>query len=142
MGPVADALPEEIDLQSAGLSFVLPGPVNLTDDWNQLGTTAPTRKWVDVSRRELRVSFSPALLLDAQWPLSNVAISGFTWDFVTGRMKKVDVADTQFAIPSSRWARWPTSAPARAWCGCSASSRRSTGRIRGWRATGTSPHAW
>lgn len=101
MGPVADALPEDIDLQRAGISFQLPGPVDLTDDWNQLGTTAPTRTWVDVTRRELRVSFSPPLLLDAQWPLSNVAISGFTWDFVAGRMKKVDVSDTQFAIPIS-----------------------------------------
>lgn len=95
------ALPEEIDLQSAGLAFTLPGPVSLTDDWNQLGTTAPTNTWVTVSQRELRVAFHPALLLDAQWPLSNVAISGFTWDFVQGRMKRVDLDDTQFAIPIS-----------------------------------------
>lgn len=100
-GPAAaqDHLPRELAFEEAGLSFSLPGDVALTGGWNQLQTTAPTGVWLNVSRTQLRVSFSPALEVDAQWPLSNVAWRGFTYDFAQGRLVRVDVENTQIGIP-------------------------------------------
>lgn len=97
--PVADQVPKELDLQSAGLNFRLPGDTALTGDWNQLCTTTATGVWLTVSARELRVQFSPPLRVDAQWPLSDVAWSGFTYDFTQGRLTHVDVENTQIGIP-------------------------------------------
>lgn len=96
---VQDRLPRELAFEDAGLSFSLPGDVALTGGWNQLQTTAPTGVWLNVSRTQLRVSFSPALEVDAQWPLSNVAWRGFTYDFAQGRLVHVDVENTQIGIP-------------------------------------------
>jgi hypothetical protein len=99
-GPaVQDQLPTDVDLQEAGISFRLPGDVALTGGWNQLETQESTGVWISATRQELRVVFSPPLLVDAQWPLSNVEWSGFTWDFAAGRMSHVDVHNTQIGIP-------------------------------------------
>lgn len=100
-GRPQDHVPSSMALESAGLSFRLPGNTALTGDWNQLQTTAPTGVWITVTPRALRVQFSPALEVDAQWPHSNVAWSGFTFDFASGKVSDVGVENTQFAIPIS-----------------------------------------
>lgn len=94
-----DQLPADVELRSAGVSFRLPGNTALTGDWNQLQTTRGTQVWMTVTRSELRVTFSPALEVDAQFPLSNVAWSGFTYDFTRGQVAHVGAENTQFAIP-------------------------------------------
>jgi hypothetical protein len=96
---VASQLPPELSLESAGVSFRLPGNTALTGGWNQLQTTESTGVWINVSRGGLHVQFSPALEVDAQWPLSNVAWRGFTYDFASGRVSDVSVANTQIGIP-------------------------------------------
>ncbi len=94
----AVALPSGLDLQSAGLSFRLPGGVALTADWNQLQTTAPTSVWITLTASSLTASFSPPLEVDAQWPASNVAWSGFTWDFASASLTRVGVESTQLGF--------------------------------------------
>lgn len=98
-GPVQDQLPSQLSLEEAGLSFQLPGDTLLTGDWNQLTTTSATGVWLNVKQDALTVSFSPPLLLDAQWPLSNVEWSGFTYSFKQGRLTWVGLQNTQIAIP-------------------------------------------
>jgi len=95
---VADHVPGQLALEDAGLSFDLPANTALTGDWNQLQTTGRTQVWISVSADSLRVHFSPALEVDAQWPLSNVAWDGFTWSFAQGRISRVGLENTQWAI--------------------------------------------
>lgn len=91
-------IPEQLDLQSAGLSFQLPGNTALTGDWNQLETTSRTGVYITLSPQSLQVVFSPPLVVDAQWPASNVAWSGFTWDFGRAALTRVDLESTQIGF--------------------------------------------
>ncbi len=98
---VASQLPEGIDLSSAGVGFSLPGNTALTGNWNQLTTTEPTQVSIQVSATSLDLHFWPALVVDAQWPLSNVAWRGLTWDFRSGRISSVNLENTQIGVPIS-----------------------------------------
>ncbi|MBI2569952.1 MAG: hypothetical protein HYV63_23350 [Candidatus Schekmanbacteria bacterium] len=94
--PLDRQLPAPFRLEEASLSFRMPGNVELSGDWShEVRTTGPTRVWLTAERNELRATFSPPLLIDVQWPMSNVEVSGATWDFRSGRVSDVEVANTQ-----------------------------------------------
>lgn len=96
---VAESVPSQLELTRAGLHFALPAHAALTDDWNQVQTTARTGVWISCTSQALSVQFSPALEVDAQWPLSNVDIDGFSWDFTKGAVGSVHLRNTQIGIP-------------------------------------------
>lgn len=96
---VAESMPSQLELTRAGLHFALPAHAALTDDWNQVQTTERTGVWISCTSQALSVQFSPALEVDAQWPLSNVDIDGFSWDFTKGAVGAVHLRNTQLGIP-------------------------------------------
>ena len=91
-------LPETVALERLGLSFTIPGGLNLTGGWNPLTTQGLTRVWLSVSPAGLELSMNPPLLVDAVWPLSNVAITGATYDFATASLSDVRLSNTQLGI--------------------------------------------
>ncbi len=96
---VAEQVPAELQLNDASVSFTLPGRSKLTGGWNPLTTTDPTQVNLTVSATGLSISFWPALLVDAVYPLSNVAWRGLRWDFRTGAVGGIDVQNTQIGLP-------------------------------------------
>jgi len=96
---VAEQVPGELQLNDASVSFTLPGRSKLTGGWNPLTTTDPTQVHLTVSDAGLSISFWPALLVDAVYPLSNVAWRGLRWDFRTGAVGNIDVENTQIGLP-------------------------------------------
>jgi hypothetical protein len=100
-GSIASQMPSLLELQELGVNFRLPPGVNLTEGWNPLTTGEGSTVYVRLSARGLDVSLSPPLIVDAQWPMSNVEIRGFSYDFASGSVSHVSVANTQtFAIGS------------------------------------------
>jgi hypothetical protein len=98
-GSIASQMPSLLELQELGVNFRLPPGVNLTEGWNPLTTGEGSTVFVRLSPRGLEVSLSPPLVVDAQWPMSNVEIRGFSYDFASGTVSNVSVANTQtFAI--------------------------------------------
>ncbi len=99
-GSINDQLPDALALRNVGAQLRLPGQTTLGGDWAaEMRTTSATTVWVELSHDGLRISMWPPLLVDAQWPLSNVEVRGLTYDFRTGTVTNVDAANTQFAIP-------------------------------------------
>lgn len=96
---VGEQVPGELQLDSTSVSFMLPGQSKLTGGWNPLTTTDPTQVNLSVSATGLSISFWPALLVDAVYPLSNVAWRSLRWDFRTGAVGGIDVANTQIGVP-------------------------------------------
>lgn len=97
----ANALPQQtgLDLQQASVHVDLGADTQLSDD-PDLSTSARTRLWLTLGRDHLRLSCEPPLFLDLTWPLSNVAIRGFTYDFGSGAVSDVALQSTQtIAIP-------------------------------------------
>jgi hypothetical protein len=93
---IAGQMPSLLELQELGVNFRLPPNVNLTEGWNPLTTGEGSTVYVRLSARGLDVSFWPPLLVDAQWPMSNVEVQGFSYDFASGSVSRVSVANTQF----------------------------------------------
>ncbi len=96
---VAEQVPGDLSLNEASVSFMLPGQSKLTGGWNPLTTTDPTQVNLSVSATGLSISFWPALLVDAVYPLSNVAWRSLRWDFRTGAVGGIDVSNTQIGVP-------------------------------------------
>jgi len=96
---VAEQMPGDLSLNVASVSFMLPGQSKLTGGWNPLTTTDPTQVNLSVSATGLSISFWPALLVDAVYPLSNVAWRSLRWDFRTGAVGGIDVSNTQIGVP-------------------------------------------
>jgi hypothetical protein len=92
-----EKVPEQIDLAALGVSFNLPANTALTNDWNQLQTTSSTYVSIHVTPELLSVSFSPGLLVDIQWPISNVAWGGVQYDFKSAQVSSVHLWNTQRA---------------------------------------------
>lgn len=95
-GPLADKLPGELELQKLGLSATIAGNTALTGNWNQLQTTSNTQVWLEISGSRLKIQFWPPLLVDAQWPMSNVEWHGLEYDFTTGQISKVSLENSQW----------------------------------------------
>lgn len=95
-GGVAGQLPSSVDLQELGVNFSIPGGTVLKGGWNPLGTSGGTTVFVRLSASKLEISFSPPLVVDATWPMSNVEWSGVVYDFATGSVSKTHLRNTQW----------------------------------------------
>lgn len=85
-----DQVPAEIELRSIGLSFTLGAGKNLSRSWQrELRTESESRFRATVTRDSLEISFSPPLLIDAQWPAMNMQLGGVKRDFSTGQTTAV-----------------------------------------------------
>lgn len=83
-----ERLPGEVELQSIGLSFALGAGKNLSRTWQrELRTESESRFRAAVTRSSLEMTFSPPILIDAQWPAMNMQLGGITRDFTTGQTK-------------------------------------------------------
>lgn len=94
-GSIASQVPDQLSLDELGVNFRLPAGVQLTGGWNPLTTGDGSTVYVRLTPRSLDVSFWPPLLVDAQWPMSNVAVEGFSYDFASGSIGRVSVSNTQ-----------------------------------------------
>jgi hypothetical protein len=81
-----DQMPAEVELSSIGLSFTLGAGKNLSRNWQrELRTESESRFRSTVTRDSLEISFSPPILIDAQWPAMNMQLGGIKLEFSTGR---------------------------------------------------------
>src|SRR5688572_384191 len=68
-------VPNGVDLRELGLNLQIPGGRTLEGGWNQLETQeSGTTVVVRMSARTLTISFNPPLLVDTQWPASDVEV--------------------------------------------------------------------
>ncbi len=81
-----EQMPAEVELRSIGLSFTLGAGKNLSRSWQrELRTESESRFRATVSRDSLEISFSPPILIDAQWPAMNMQLGGVKREFSTGK---------------------------------------------------------
>ena len=97
-GTLAEKIPESMDLVQAGVAFSLPGGIDLTGDWNQVCTREETRVRLEITEQQFEIQFSPALLVDLQFPLHNVEWTGLTYDFTKGALTEVALEGSSAAI--------------------------------------------
>jgi hypothetical protein len=98
--PIGPQIPAELAPVAAGVSFDLPGDKELTGSWNDLSTVNTTTVTLTVRTTGIDLSFSPALLIDAQWPVSDMEWSALHYDFATASVTSVDLVSTQAAAIS------------------------------------------
>lgn len=80
-----EQMPAEVELQSIGMSFTLGAGKNLSRTWQQeLRTESESRFRSSVTRDSLEISFSPPILIDAQWPAMNMQLGGIKRVFSNG----------------------------------------------------------
>lgn len=83
---VADQVPANVDLRSARVSFTMPAKKKLADAALYDATTQyATTVTISASPTELRVSTSPGLHFDVQWPGQNMRFSSAGVNFATGQ---------------------------------------------------------
>ena len=92
---LASQIPPQVAPATAGVSFDLPGGKLLTGDWNDLSTVNPTTVTLSVSATGIDLSFDPALLIDAQWPVSDMEWSGLRYDFAGASVSSINLVSTQ-----------------------------------------------
>jgi hypothetical protein len=89
-------LPEGVEVNSASISFQLPGPRILqSGEGYDMTTTGPTTIRLTMERSEIQVRISPAVFIDAQWPVTNMEWSGLLYDFESASVR-VLIRDVQF----------------------------------------------
>ena len=82
---IADQTPAAVDLQNLSIGFGLPAGKTLTGNWQyEVRTERDTFLRVRVSPEQLRISSSPTLFIDAQWPASNMQFYSAGVDFARG----------------------------------------------------------
>lgn len=99
--PLAAQMPAEIGPVAAGVSFELPAGKALTGSWNDLSTVNPTTVTLAVRPAGIDLAFSPALRIDAQWPVSDIDWSGLHYDFASAGVSSVGLASTQSVAASA-----------------------------------------
>jgi len=86
LGQVERGLPQGVELQHLRASVTIPGGKRLAGNWKaDVGTTAPTRATIDISPAGVRLWMSPAIFVDASWPLQNAEIRGGGINFADGK---------------------------------------------------------
>lgn len=84
---VADAMPENVDLRSARVSFTLPARRKLAGSMLYDATTRyATQVTIEASAQELRVSTSPPLPFDVMFPGANMDFYGAGVRFASGEV--------------------------------------------------------
>jgi hypothetical protein len=85
-GAIADQLPSNVDLRSARVSFTLPAKKKLAGSALYDATTKyATTITLSASPSELRVSSSPGLHFDVQWPGQNMSFNSAGVNFGSGQ---------------------------------------------------------
>lgn len=92
LGQVERALPQGVDLKSVRGSVTIPANRTLTGDWKaSVATRQATQVQIEVSHTGVRVNCSPAIFIDATWPLKNAELYGAGITF--GGKAHTDVED-------------------------------------------------
>lgn len=92
LGQVERALPQGVDLKSVRGSVTIPANRKLAGDWKAaVQTREATQVQIEVTHTGVRVSCSPAIFIDAQWPLQNAEFYGASVNF--GGKAHADVED-------------------------------------------------
>ncbi len=102
---LTDQVPQGVTPKSASLSISLPGgkvlaadTEGMIEDWN-LATSGTTTVTLQVTPTGINISMSPALAIDAQWPVENMEVSGLFYDFTSGTVT-VSAANTGNGLSS------------------------------------------
>jgi hypothetical protein len=92
-GQIERVLPPGIDVKSVRASVTIPGKRKLAGSWaSTVATRAPATVTVEVSHTGVRIWMSPALHVDATWPLQNADILDASVSFADGKAH-ANVAD-------------------------------------------------
>lgn len=86
LGQIERQLPPQVDLKSVSASFTIPGNRKLTGNWLYAAKTRETTQvWVEVSTTGVRLSLSPGLYLDIDWPGRDAELTSAGIDFAHGK---------------------------------------------------------
>lgn len=86
LGQIERQLPGQVELKSVNASFSIPGNRKLTGNWMYAAKTRETTQvWIEVSTTGIRVSLSPGLYLDIDWPGRDAQLSSAGIDFTSGK---------------------------------------------------------
>jgi len=86
LGQIERELPENVELQSVHGSVTIPAGRRLMGDWKAtIDTAHATTLGAEVSQSAIRVWLSPALHVNATWPLRDAVIRGAGVRFVDGK---------------------------------------------------------
>jgi hypothetical protein len=81
---VEEATGGQVELQALRASAELPEGMLLSGDWSyELRTSSTTTVRASVDHNGIRISFSPWLFIDAQYPVPNVEVRSVSYDFAT-----------------------------------------------------------
>lgn len=84
--PIADQVPQNVDLKSARVSFTMPAGKKLAGSFAyEAKTQYATTVTIEASPTELRVWTSPGLHFDVQWPGQNMRFSSAGVNFASGQ---------------------------------------------------------
>ncbi len=84
--PVGAAVPSEVDLRQARLAFSLPAHKVLAGSWQyEARTDFETQVQLAVTPAGLRMTTSPSLHFDVQWPGQNMSLWSAGVDFASGQ---------------------------------------------------------
>jgi hypothetical protein len=85
-GPIADQVPDDIDLKAVRMSFTIPGKKTLDSNWQYTAqTTYATNIGFEVTPTGLSIWTSPGLYFDATWPAQNMNMYGAGINFANGK---------------------------------------------------------
>ena len=102
MGQIERALPQGVDLKSVRGSITIPGKRKLAGDWKAtVSTREATHVQIEVTHTGVHLYMSPALFVDAQWPLQNAELRGASISFKDGKAH-AEVSDGQ-GVGSGMW---------------------------------------
>jgi len=86
LGQVERQLPPQVDLKSVSASFTIPGKRKLGGNWMYAAKTRDTTQvWIEVSTTGIRLSLSPGLYLDVDWPARDAELQSAGIDFASGK---------------------------------------------------------
>jgi hypothetical protein len=86
LGQIEQKLPGQVDLKSVSASFTIPGKRKLGGNWMYAAKTRePTQVWIEVSTTGIRLSLSPGLYLDVDWPARDAELTSAGIDFASGK---------------------------------------------------------
>jgi hypothetical protein len=106
-GALDGYVPDPLKLDSVQGSFGIKEGKTLDEgDWSyDVNVSGGTRVWITVTRNQVQVSIHPGLLIDAIFPMSNVVVTGLTWDLTKGALGRVRADNDQWLIPTAGMAQ-------------------------------------
>jgi hypothetical protein len=102
LGPLADHLPDSIDVRSASASFTLPDGLELSSNTDRtLRTLGATTATLTVTPTGVSITLSPAVEIDALFPARNMLLSEVSYSFAT-RATSVALQDSGMGVADYR----------------------------------------